>query len=387
MEKIRTIISHYGENPQNYLGAITPPIFENSNFAFNSYEELEEFYLKKINRYIYTRESNPTIEILEEKIAKLENGESAKAFAAGVNAITSSILAFIKSGDHILAVKSLYNPTYEFLANWLNKFNIETTFFDVKDVENLDNFIKDNTKIIVLESPTSFLFEVLDLQKISNIAKKYGIITIIDNTWATPYFQNPIDFGIDIVVHSSSKYISGHSDIIGGLVISKEKFIRKIEKERELRGGNIGPFEAWLILRGLRTLPLRMETHQKNAIDVAKYLESQNKVVKVHYPALPSHPQHNLAKSQMRGFSGVFSFEIEGGEKEVRKFLNNLRLFKIAVSWGGYESLIFPGKFAFSKERKDNIRFPDNLLRISIGLEDLEDLIWDLETAFRNTYK
>lgn len=387
MEKFKTIIAHYGENPQNYFGAITPPIFENSNFAFASYEELEEFYLQKKHKYIYTRESNPTIEILEEKIAMLEKGESAKVFSAGVSAITSSILAFVKSGDHILAVKSLYNPTYEFLTNWLGRFNIETTFFDVNDIENLDNFIKENTKIIVLENPTSFLFEVLDLQKITKIAKKYGIITIIDNTWATPYFQNPIDFGIDIVVHSSSKYISGHSDIIGGLVISNNKFIEKVEKERELRGGNIGPFEAWLILRGVRTLPLRMEEHQKNAIEVAKYLENHKRVIKVYYPALPSHPQHNLAKSQMRGFSGVFSFEIEGGEEEVRKFINNLRLFKIAVSWGGYESLIFPGKFAFSKERKDNVKLPDNLLRISIGLEDCEDLIGDLEIALKNTYK
>lgn len=387
MTNLETIMIHYEEDNSSYFGAIVPPIFENSNFAFTSYEELENYFLKKIPKYVYTREGNPTIEILEKKLALLEKGERAKVFNAGVNALTSVILSFVKSGDHILAVKSLYNPTYEFLTNWLIKFNIETTFFAPEDVEYLEEFIKENTKLIVIESPTSFLFEVLDLSKISKVAKKYSIYTVIDNTWATPYFQNPIDFGIDIVVHSASKYLSGHSDIIAGVAISNEDLINNVEKERELRGGNIGPFEAWLMLRGLRTLPIRMREHQKSALIVADYLEKHNRVLKVNYPGLPSHPQHSLAKSQMKGFSGLFSFEIEGSENQVRKFLNSLKYFKIAVSWGGFESLVFPGKYAFTPKRKDGVNLPENLIRVSVGLEDPYDLIEDLENALDKAYK
>lgn len=385
-EKLRTIISHYGEDPKRFLGSISPPIFEASNFAFSSYEELERYQDGEIKKYVYTRGINPTTEILENKLAVLEKGERCKVFSSGVSAISAALFSLLKSGDHIIGVNSTYNPTYEIISSYLARFNISSTFVDGRDVRNFKDAIKSNTRVIYLESPTSFTFEVQDLPNIARIAKDNNIYTIIDNTWATPYFQNPLEYGIDIVVHSASKYLGGHSDLVGGAVITREELIGNIERESSLIGGTLGPFESWLILRGLRTLPLRMSAHYESAMKVASFLEAHKRVIRVNYPGLSSHPQYNLARSLMRGFSGVMSFEMEGGEEELKGFINNLRFFKIAVSWGGYESLVFPGRFAFEKNRKDNITLSSQLIRISVGLEDVEDLLEDLDQAFSKAF-
>lgn len=384
---VKTNVEHYGEDYSRFLGAISPPIFEASNFAFSSYEEIEEWQKREIkDKFVYTRGGNPTINILENKIAMLEKGDACRAFSSGMGAITASILSLVKSGDHIVCLRSVYGPAYEFIDNYLSRFNISSSFVTGMNMSDIESAIKPNTKLIYLESPNSLLFEVFDLRAIARLAKERGIYTVMDNTWATPYFQNPIEYGIDIVIHSASKYLGGHSDVVAGLVVTNEELIRGIDRELHLIGSVIGPFEAWLILRGLRSLPARMELHQSNAIKIAQYLVKHPRVVKVNYPGLPSNPQYNLAMSQLRGFSGLMSFEIEGGEKELRRFINSLRLFAIAVSWGGYESLIFPIGLGAPKDKKDGVRIPPQLLRISVGLEDAEDLIEDLDNAFKNAF-
>ncbi|MCX7795800.1 MAG: aminotransferase class I/II-fold pyridoxal phosphate-dependent enzyme [bacterium] len=379
---IKTNIEHYGEDYKRFLGAIAPPIFEVSNFAFSSYEELEDHQKGKIDKFVYTRSGNPTINLLEDKIAMLEKGEACRAFSSGMGAITSSILSLVKSGDHIICLRGVYAPTYDFIHNYLKRFDISSTFIDGRDPEDIKSAIQSNTKLIYLESPNTFLFEVFDLRAIASIAKENNIYTIMDNTWATPYFQNPIEFGIDIVVHSASKYLGGHSDVVAGVAVTNKKLIEGINKNVHLLGGVIGPFEAWLILRGLRSLPARMELHQSNAIKIAEFLSKHPRVRRVNYPGLKESPYYQLAISQMRGFSGLMSFEIDGGEKELRRFINALQIFTIAVSWGGYESLVIPGKHVF-KDRVDVTDSSSHLIRISVGLEDAEDLIADLDNALK----
>lgn len=382
---IKTNIEHYGEDYQKFLGAIAPPIFEASNFAFSSYEELEMHNRGETNKFVYTRGGNPTINLLEDKIAMLEKGETCRAFSSGMGAITSSILSLVKSGDHIICLRGIYGPTYDFIYNYLRNFDISSTFIDGRNIEDIKSAIKPNTKLIYLESPNTFLFEVFDLRAIAKIAKENGIYTIIDNTWATPYFQNPIEYGIDIVVHSASKYLGGHSDVVAGVAVTNKDLIKGIDRNVHLLGGIIGPFEAWLILRGLRSLPARMELHQSNAIKIAEFLNEHPRVIKVNYPGLKTNPYHQLAVSQMRGFSGLMSFEIEGGKEELRKFINSLQIFTIAVSWGGYESLVIPGEQVF-KDRIDVKDGSSQLIRISVGLEDADDLIADLDNALKTAF-
>ncbi len=379
---IKTNIEHYGEDYQKFLGAIAPPIFEASNFAFSSYEELEMYSRGEISKFVYTRGGNPTISLLEDKVAMLEKGEACRAFSSGMGAITSSILSLVKSGDHIICLRGIYGPTYEFIYNYLKNFNISSTFVDGRNLDDIKTAIKPNTKLIYLESPNTFLFEVFDLKAIAKIAKENGIYTIIDNTWATPYFQNPIEYGIDIVVHSASKYLGGHSDVVAGVAVTNKDLIKGIDRNIHLLGGVIGPFEAWLILRGLRSLPARMELHQNNAMKIAEFLNEHPRVIRVNYPGLKTNPYHQLAVSQMRGFSGLMSFEIDGGKKELKKFINSLKIFTIAVSWGGYESLVIPGEQVF-KDRIDVKDYSSQLIRISVGLEDADDLIADLDSALK----
>jgi cystathionine beta-lyase len=378
---------HYADVPERFLGAVTPPIFQNSLFVYPTFEKFSHALKKLRQNYIYTRGNNPTVEICEQKIARLEKGESAKCFGSGMGAITSAILTFLRTGDHIVSIKNIYGPAYEFLSSFLPRFNVETSFISGSSIEELRRAIKQNTKIIYLESPTTFTFQLQNLSEIAELAKQKKIVTIIDNTWATPYFQNPLEIGIDLVVHSCSKYLAGHSDVVAGAVIGKRDYIEQIfRSEFLLLGGILHPFEAWLLIRGLRTLPLRMERHFNNALKIANFLENHPKVLKVNYPLLPSHPQYQLAKKQLKGGSGLFSFELKTDNiKEIKKFVNFLRIFRLGVSWGGYESLVVPIA-ALMKNGKPNktqkaLGLSPYLIRLSVGLEDVEDLISDLEQA------
>lgn len=382
-----TMLAHFGEERERHLGAVVPPIFQNSLFTFDSYEAIDKAFQNPQENYIYTRGLNPTVEIVEKKIACLEGGEKAKLFASGMAAISSSILSFIRTGDHVISVKSIYGPSNNFMSKYLyEKFNIETTFVEGDDLNEIGNAVRENTRLIYLESPSSCTFKLQDLEGVAKIAKAKGIKTVIDNTWATPIYQNPLKLGIDVVVHSVSKYLCGHSDVVAGVVVSSKENIKAITAlEYSLLGGKIAPFEAWLVLRGLRTLSLRMERHSQSAMKLAEFLEKHPRITKVNYPGLESFTQHELAKKQMSGFSGLFSFEVDTDLDGVKRLLNSLSYFKIGVSWGGYESLVYAPIISLAKELPEEkwqaAGIHPGIVRISVGLENVEDLIRNMEGA------
>jgi len=380
------ICAHEGEEHEKYFGAVVPPIFENSLFVFKDYDAIVEAFKNEKDHYLYTRGTNPTVEILEKKLSALEHGEACKCFTSGMAAISAAIDAFTSQGDHILFVNNIYGPTLRY-AEYLKKYGIEYSIVLVdegKDIlEKVEEAIRPNTKIIYLESPGTMTFKLVDIKAIAELAKAKGIITMIDNTWATPLYQKPLDMGIDISIHSCSKYIGGHSDVVAGAIISRRDIINKIfYNEFQLHGGNIGPFEAWLLIRGLRTLPLRMEKHQENAMKVAEFLEQNKNVERVNYPGLKSNPYYEIGRKQLKGYSGLMSFEIKSNKiDDIRRVVNSCRIFKIGVSWGGYESLILPVFHGDNEDELKRLNIPLGLIRISVGLEDVNSLIGDLENA------
>lgn len=389
--KIETLMSHYAEDRENFLGAVVPPIFQNSLFVFPEWDDISAAFDDPANSYIYSRGNNPSAFITEEKIAKLAGGEKAKIFSSGMGAISSAILHYIRTGDHVITIKNTYGPTNNFLNKYLRgKMDIDVTFVTGNDIEEFNLAIKPNTKLIYIESPASSVFSLQDIKSVAETAQKNGINTIIDNTWATPIFQKPIELGIDIEVHSCSKYIGGHSDVVAGVIIGKTKDINEIFlEEHALFGAKIAPFEAWLLLRSLRTLPIRMQKHQENAMKIAEYLEKHPKVKTVLYPGLKSFPQYELGKKQMSGYSGLMSFIIDSEDLSlIKKFVNTLKIFKIGVSWGGHESLVFAPAIAYLKELPENqfkaMGISLGTIRISVGLENSEDLLNDLECALGN---
>ncbi|MCL2517236.1 MAG: PLP-dependent aspartate aminotransferase family protein [Oscillospiraceae bacterium] len=376
------ILTHYGENPADYFGAAIPPIFMNT---LHVREKFDDTYAKgcgENSNYNYGRVSNPTVEYAEKKLAALERGCKALCFASGMAAITSAILNSTKTGDHIICVMNAYGPTRQFLYDICRgRFGMSVTFVRGTDTAEIEDAVRPETKIIMLESPTSIMFEVVDLAAISQIARKHGIITMIDNTYCTPIFQKPLELGIDVSIHTASKYFGGHSDIIAGAAIgSDQKYMDRLHHHtRTLYGGILGPMEAWLMLRGLRTLRVRLEAHQAAAIQVAEYLEKHPKVSVVHYPGLASHPQRELIKRQQTGASGLMSIEIPGITEKVKAAFDNLKLFQAGPSWGGYESLrIFCGT-----ANDEWLGCKDNLIRLHVGLEGADNLIADLENALK----
>jgi len=383
---LETEMIHYHEVGS---GPVVPPITQCSLFTFDNWEAIDKAFDDPVNNSIYTRGNNPSVALVEEKIALMCHGEKAKLFSSGMGAISSAILHYIKAGDHIIAIKNIYGPTNNFINVYLkNKCNISVTFVDGRDIKDFEEAITKNTTLIFLESPSSAVFTLQDIKKVSALAKSKGIKTIIDNTWATPIFQKPLDMGIDLEVHSCTKYIGGHSDTVAGVVIGKTEDISQIFlQEHAFLGAKLAPFEAWLLLRSLRTLKIRMQQHQESALKIAEYLENHTKVKKIAYPGLKSFVQYELAKEQMSGFTGLMSFEINSNNlDDIKNFFNNLHYFKIGVSWGGHESLIYAPAISYlkemPKEQFDNMGLSLGVMRISIGLEDAEDLIADLDQAF-----
>lgn len=383
-KNITEVLHHLGEENMPF-GSVTPPIFQTSIFQFGSFDEFKEALSDEEENYLYTRGNNPTVSIVEEKIAALEHGQKAKLFASGIAAISAGIMAFLKSGDHVICVEDSYSWTKTLLEKYLKRFGISYTYVDGSNLDEIYSAIRPNTKIIYLESPTTFTFKIQDLESISSFAKKQNIKTIIDNTWATPYFQNPLDFGIDLVVHSSSKYFGGHSDVVAGVIAGNRKDISHIFNTEFLNIGAVpDPFASWLILRGLRTLHVRMERHFQNTMKVIDYLSSHPAIEKINYPFYKDNPQLSLAKKQMRGGSGLFSIKLATKKLEdVKVFTDNLRVFKRAVSWGGYESLVVPYAVSHKNLLEDNI----SIVRIHVGLEDPEILIDDLERSLKRMMK
>ncbi len=378
---ITEILHHMGEHElPNH--AVAPPIFQTSIFCFDSYEAFHEALEHESEHYIYTRGNNPTVNLCEEKIAALEHTERAKLVSSGVAAISSSVMAFMQQGDHAICIRSAYSWANYLFRTYLKRFGIECTFVDGNTVDEFEQAIRPNTKVIYLESPATFTFTLQPLRQIADLAKSHGIKTVIDNTWATPIFQNPADLGIDLVVHSASKYLGGNSDVVGGAVCGNTEDITRIFNTEFMMQGQVpDPFSAWLILRNLRTLHLRMPVHYRNALGLAEFLEARDDVESVNYPLLPSFPQYALAKEQMRGGSGLFSFRLKTRDLEkVIAITNRVKFFKLAVSWGGYESLFEPTSLVFKKGET----IPDervSLIRVHAGLEDLDLLKNDLAQA------
>lgn len=386
--KDSTLLAHDENNHELYHGAVVPPIFQNSLFTFESWEAIDKAFDDREHSFIYSRGKNPTVQLVEEKLAELACGEKAQLFPSGMAAITSACLHFLKPNSHVIAIKNMYGPANNLLLNYLSKkMNVETTFVSGTDINEYHDAIKENTQLIYLESPSSAIFSLQNIEAITALAKERGIKTIIDNTWATPIFQKPLALGVDLEIHSCSKYFGGHSDIVGGVVIGKEVDIMSIfHNEYELLGPKTAPMEAWLLLRSLRTLTIRLEKHQSSALKVAHYLEGHSKISLVNYPGLASHPQYELGKQQMQGYTGLLSFKIASDNLDnIKAFVNSLELFQIGVSWGGHESLVYVPAISYLKELSPDqfkamgISLGD--VRISVGLEDVDDLIHDLDQA------
>ena len=376
------IINHLGENRADYLNAGSPPIFTSSLFAFENIDQMRNALENESSIPFYTRGTNPGLTMLEEKLAALEGGESCLLFASGSAAVAAAVCSQVSAGDHVICIEKPYSWTAKLLTNWLARFGVTVDFTD-GSLASVESLIKAETKVLYLESPNSFTFEIQDIATLSNAVKPKGIKVIIDNSYATPLFQKPIELGADIVVHSATKYLSGHSDAVGGALICGKADREKIFKSEYMTlGGTMSPMNAWLILRGLRTLPIRLKKSHENGMAVAEFLATHPKIRKVNYPFHPSHPQFDLAQKQMKGAGGLLSFELNTEDiTKVDKFCNSLKYFLLACSWGSYESLCFPSAALITSSNYQKNSFNISLIRIYCGLEDAENLIVDLKSA------
>jgi cystathionine beta-lyase/cystathionine gamma-synthase len=363
-------------------GPLVTPIYQTSTFEVTDNDE--QVRATKTDMF-YTRYGNPTHTVAEKCIAELENAEAALLFASGMGAITTSILALVKSGDHIVAQRDIYGGVTKFLSQWLPKLGVETTFVDTTEYEQHARAIRPNTKLLYLESPTNPTLRVIDLKKTSALAKQHELISLIDSTFATPINSRPAEFGIDVVLHSGTKYFSGHSDLICGVAAGRADLIAKIKETRTTLGGTMDPHAAWLLLRGLKTLAVRVQRQNDNTLRIAQFLASHPTVASVNYPFLEGHAQRGLAMEQMSGGGGVLSFEVAGSGDDTRQVVESLNLFTLAPSLGGVDSLVtipvYTSHAMISPEHRATMGVTDQLVRLSIGIESADDLIADLEQA------
>lgn len=380
---IHTLLIH-GAEKTNANGAINDPVYFTSTFQSPSTSEILRRGLEPMNDFFYTRHGNPTISQTASLIAKLESAEAALLTASGVSAIATTLLSLLKKGDHIIAQHVHYGAAKALIRDTLPNFGVEVTFVDQTNNNAFAKAIQTNTRVIYCESPSNPILNITDLNYISKLAKQNDIVTVIDNTLASPYNSKPIIQGIDVVIHSATKYLSGHSDLVAGVVSSSRKIIEQIWDKLIVLGGIASPFESWLILRGLKTFGLRMERHNATAMKIAKFLESHTSIQKVYYPGLESHPQHILTKTQMSGFGGVLSFELDD-PKKCDSFLKKLKLPKLAPSLGGVESLVVQPvamlAHSISAEEYDSAGVSPHLIRLAVGLEEADDLIDDIQQA------
>ncbi len=389
MDELSFILNELAENRDEYFRAIAPPIMQTSNFAFKTVNDLRQSFENEYNTWLYSRGLNPTVEILRKKLAALDEAEDCLVFNSGAAAIFIAVLANVKSGDHIISVKEPYTWAQKLFDIILPKFNISTTYVDGTDVENFEKNILPNTSIIYLESPNSWTFELQDLQSIANIAKQKNIITICDNSYCTPIYQKPISLGVDLVLQSATKYISGHSDTVAGILSGSKKMIAQIFNNEYLTvGSGIQPFNAWLLIRGLRTLHVRLERISKTTFEVIDFLETRNEIEEIIFPFTKKFSQYELAKKQMKGACGLVTFVLKADKIEIiENFCNSLQHILMAVSWGGYESLIIPRCAGIKREDFDAGNKAHRMIRLYIGLEDASYLIADLKQAFEKMIK
>ena len=381
-----TLAVHAGEAPCKVTGAVDTPIYRSTTFAAVDSDEMAALYSGEKPGYMYTRYGNPTVHALEEKIAALEGGEAAQALATGMAAVSSAILAYVKAGDHVVAARSLYGAAYNFLNRKLPAMGASTTFVQSTRAEDFEKAIQPNTRLIYFESPSNPILEILDIAALAGIARAHGIPSMMDNTFASPALQQPLKLGITVVVHSATKYLCGHGDAMGGVAIGAKDYIEHLNRDvlRDF-GGVMSPFTAWLMLRGIRTLHVRMPVHCANAQKVAEFLAQHPKVERVNYPGLVNHPGHDLAKRQMKAFGAMMSFEVKGGYAGGKRVMDGVKIFLRAASLGDTRSLIVHSAStshrAVPPEQREAIGITDGLVRLSVGIEAAEDLIQDLDQA------
>lgn len=377
--KFSTKAIHVGQEPDPATGSVTVPVYLTSTF----YQPLPG----KEGKYVYSRSGNPTRTALERSLAALEGGRYGLAFSSGM-AATTTVLLLLRKGDHVIAGDDVYGGTYRLFEQVLRDYGLQFSYVDPRNPENVQRAVRKNTRMVWVETPTNPLMKIVDIRAMARIAMKVGTIVVVDNTFMSPFFQNPLQHGADIVVHSTTKYLGGHSDLIGGAAVtSNPKLYGKLKFLQNAVGAVPGPLDSWLVLRGVKTLALRMERHDQNARVVSEFLQKEARVEHVYYPGLPDHPQRDVIRRQMRGYGGMISFQLKGGFAQCEKFLKKLKIFTVAESLGGVESLIeHPASMTHAsvpRETRAKRGVTDNLIRISVGIEDASDLVQDLAQAFR----
>ncbi|MFN2481454.1 MAG: PLP-dependent aspartate aminotransferase family protein [Pyrinomonadaceae bacterium] len=383
-EGLQTRLAH-GDRDLNATHSVAPPIWQTSTFSADSPEHFVGLATSVHPSEFYTRYGNPTHAQVERLAASLEGGEAAFVTGSGMGAIFTAAMSLLEKGDHVVAQRSLYGNTLSMFENLLPRWGMERTFVDNTDPENFARAMRPNTKLVYTETPTNPLMTLTDLRAVAEVARARNVLTMCDNTFATPVNQRPIELGIDVVVHSATKYIGGHHDVTAGLVVGSSELIGRAWRFGLVAGASLSPFDSWLLLRGLRTMGLRVERHNRNALALARFLESHAKVERVFYPGLESHPQHELARRQMSGFTGVLSVELRGGYEAAERFIASLRIGVYAASLGGYETLlVHPAAMwakALTAEQRRAMGVGDSLVRVSVGIEDEADLIKDFGRA------
>lgn len=381
---------HGGRMKDTQYGALTMPIYQTSTFEFDCCEQGGRRFAGEEKGYIYTRLGNPSISAVENKVALLEGGEACAAASSGMGAVSACLWSIAGAGKHILADETLYGCTFALLNHGMTRYGVEVTFVDTSDLEQVKANLKENTVCVYLETPANPNLKISDIQAVAELAHAYNpaIQVVCDNTFASPYLQRPLELGADVVVHSATKYLNGHGDVIAGFVVGTEAFINEVKMFglKDMTGATLGPFEAFLIMRGLKTMEIRMERHCENAKKVAEYLVKQEKVERVYYPGLETHPGYEIAKKQMQDFGAMISFEVKGGKEGGMKFVNSLSMIPIAVSLGDAETLVqHPASMTHSVYTEDELKaagISAGLIRLSVGLENAEDIIADLELGF-----
>ncbi len=383
--RFNTLLVHGAGFKDQYYSA-NVPIYQTSTFAFENADYGAKCFSGEIDGYIYTRLGNPTISALENTVAALEGGYGGIATSSGMGAVTTIYMALLEKGAHIISTDAVYGPSRGVMEEHFSRFGVESTYIDTSDINKIKSSIRKNTKLLFIETPANPTMSITDLEKCFEIAKENNIIMVVDNTFSSPYLQNPIKYGTDVVFHSMTKFLNGHADVVGGIIVAKEKVIYdKLRVMMINMGCNFDPHQSYLVLRGIKTLAIRIERAQENAIKIAQYLENHPKIEWVKYPGLKSHPQYELAKKQMRGFGTMISFELKGGYEAGKILMNNVKVALLAVSLGGVETLIqHPASMTHSKIPKESrikAGITDGLVRYSVGIEDVNDLIEDLDQA------
>ncbi len=381
--RFSTLVIHAGEDKESPYGAVTTPIFQTSTFAFKNTEEVKKFQQGDSSKYLYTRYGNPTLKAAEEKMAALEGGESALVVSSGMAAVSTLALTLVSSGEEMISTEPVYGGTYRLFKDVFPRLGIKVHLVQADNVNQARSLLNDRTRLFFCETPTNPNLRIADIRKIVSMAKERKIPVVVDNTFATPYNQNPLSLGADFVVHSGTKYLGGHSDLVAGVIIGPKNVIVRARETMKLFGGCIDPFGSFLLQRGLKTLAVRVERHNQNGLKVAEYLTGHNKVSRVFYPGLSTHPQHTLAKSQMRGFGGMVCFEVKGGLESATRVIDSLKIFINATSLGGVESLaslpVLTSHFGFEETDLERADVTPGMIRLSCGIEDGDDLVEDLK--------